>query len=80
MECNFKQKKKGTGFRKGFNLLDTHVMGKTYPELIESNLSDLDSKVKDLKDNNYNLSAILDIQSYARSIEHWAKLLEKETE
>jgi hypothetical protein len=75
-----KNKKKGSGYREGFNLLDTHLMGKTYPELIESNLLDLDAKVKDLKDNNYNMSAIMDVQTYSKSIEHWAKLLEKEVE
>ena len=62
------------------NSLSKHVHGKTYPELIESNLSDLKQKVKDLKNNNYNMSAIMDVQSYARSIEHWAKLLEVEIE
>ena len=75
-----KNKKKGSGYREGFNLLDTHLMGKTYSELIESNLLDLIAKVKDLKDNNYNISAIMDVQTYSKSIEHWAKLLEKEVE
>ena len=80
MDCNFAQKEKRSGYRKGFNLLDTHLMGKTYSELIESNLLDLIAKVKDLKDNNYNISAIMDVQTYSKSIEHWAKLLEKEVE
>jgi|APSaa5957512535_1039671.scaffolds.fasta_scaffold411549_2 hypothetical protein len=73
---------KGKGFREGFNKLDENVEhhGRTNVQLINSNFSDLSRNIKDLKENNYNMSAILDIQTYANSIVNWAKKLEKEVE